>query len=581
MSETSHVLARKYRPQVFSDLIGQEALVQTITNAIEHNRLAHAYMLTGIRGVGKTSSARIIAKGLNCIGPDGNGNMTPNPCGKCKHCQDIAMSSHIDVVEIDAASNTGVDNIREIIEGAKYNPVSARFKIYIIDEVHMLSKQAFNALLKTLEEPPARIKFILATTEIRKVPITILSRCQRFDLKRLDETVLTQHLQHICAQEGVSADEEALRLIARAGDGSCRDSLSLLDQAMTQFNTCIRADDARQMLCLADKSSLFDLYEAVMKGQSAEALNLLDAQYNMGADPTVIAQDLLALTHWLTRIKIMPDLAKDITIAQTQRERGAQMAGALSMSVLTSAWQVLLKGLNELKTADNPLTALEMLLIRLSYMADLPTPAQIIEDIKKNGITPDKPAVNTPISSIKNTDQLSPVTPAPVVIPAQPVTQSTPVHPVAQPQQEQITQNLVPAKNFTSLQDIVNLAKEHKERLLAYNIETYIKPVQITTGLIHCSFMPETPKTFSAQLTRFLSDTTKINWEIRLEMTAPQGALTLKEEKEKATNNLLDSLKQIEPLKTLTDCYPKAKISRIKQAVAPSENTDTMDQESL
>ena len=382
----SHVLARKYRPQIFADLIGQDALVQTITNAIEHNRLANAYMLTGIRGVGKTSSARIIAKGLNCIGPDGKGGMTPNPCGVCKNCREIAADSHIDVIEIDAASNTGVDNVREIIEGAKYNPVSARFKIYIIDEVHMLSKAAFNALLKTLEEPPERIKFIFATTEIRKVPITILSRCQRFDLKRLDEQTLTKHLQHIATLENVSAQTEALQLIARAGDGSVRDSLSLLDQAITQFDSNIHVNDVRQMLGLADRTELFNLFNLLMSGKMPEALTALDAQYRSGADPLVITQDLLELTHWLTRIKILPSLAEDITIPEAERTRGKEMAQGLTMGTLTAVWQVLLKGLNEVKMADNPLTALEMLLVRIGYLSELPSPAQLIEDIKKNGL---------------------------------------------------------------------------------------------------------------------------------------------------------------------------------------------------
>ena len=254
----SHVLARKYRPQTFNDLIGQEALVQTVSNAIKQNRLPNAYMLTGIRGIGKTTSARIIAKGLNCIGIDGKGEMTPNPCGQCKHCREIAADSHIDVIEIDAASNTGVDNVREIIEGAKYNPVSARYKIYIIDEVHMLSKAAFNALLKTLEEPPERIKFIFATTEIRKVPVTILSRCQRFDLKRVDENVLSAYLKQIAERENAVVESEALQLIARAGEGSVRDSLSLLDQALTQFDMSVKAENVRQMMGLSDKSALLD-----------------------------------------------------------------------------------------------------------------------------------------------------------------------------------------------------------------------------------------------------------------------------------------------------------------------------------
>lgn len=402
----SHVLARKYRSQVFDDLIGQEALVRTITNAIASGRLAHAYMLTGIRGVGKTSSARIIAKGLNCIGEDGKGGMTPNPCGKCRHCVDIANDAHIDVIEIDAASNTGVDNVREIIEGAKYNPVSARFKIYIIDEVHMLSRQAFNALLKTLEEPPERIKFIFATTEIRKVPVTILSRCQRFDLRRVDEQTLMAHLAKITNLEGAKAEEEALHLLAKAGDGSVRDSLSLLDQAITQFDGDIHAEQIRQMLGVADRTSLFDLYAAVMQGNIAKSLELLGLQYECGADPLVIAQDMLELTHWLTRIKIVPDLLKDVTVPEAERVRGKEMSDNLSMGALTAVWQMLLKGILEVKQADYPLKALEMLIIRLAYAADMPTPAQIIEDIKKNTIAQNSASVGASVhtqASVKNT----------------------------------------------------------------------------------------------------------------------------------------------------------------------------------
>ena len=314
------VLARKYRPKVFNDLIGQEALVRTITNAIEQNRLAQAYILTGIRGIGKTTSARIIAKALNCVGPDGNGGMTPNPCGVCKHCQDIANDCHVDVVEIDAASNTGIDNIREIIiEGAKYNPVSARYKIYIIDEVHMLSKAAFNALLKTLEEPPERLKFIFATTEIRKVPITILSRCQRFDLRRIDQKTLADYFKTIADKENVPAEEEALQLIAKAADGSVRDGLSLLDQAIVHGNGEVKADQVRQMIGLSDRSVLFDIYDKLMAGQVADVLTCVENQYNLGTDPLTLAQDLLELTHWLTRIKIAPELAKDITIAESEK----------------------------------------------------------------------------------------------------------------------------------------------------------------------------------------------------------------------------------------------------------------------
>lgn len=644
MAGTSHVLARKYRPQVFADLIGQEALVQTITNAIEHNRLAHAYMLTGIRGVGKTSSARIIAKGLNCIGPDGQGGMTPNPCGQCKHCLEIAADSHIDVIEIDAASNTGVDNIREIIEGAKYNPVSARFKIYIIDEVHMLSKAAFNALLKTLEEPPERIKFIFATTEIRKVPITILSRCQRFDLKRLDETLLTAHLSHIAQQESIEAEEEALRLIARAGDGSCRDALSLLDQAMTQFNLKITALDVRQMLGLADRTSLFDLYESLMRGDVRQALAFLEKQYDSGADPLIVSQDLLSLTHWLTRIKIIPELAQDITVPEAERVRGMQLASTLSMASLTSAWQLLLKGLNEVKQADNPLIALEMVLIRLAFLAELPSPAQIIEDIKKNGLAVPEVApkslggaravngqplcyektqtgevpvngssVSTAVSSAVTQTKTTPFTthsseihsseqafsqetssPSSVVLTEgnhaadtslrdsgapsgnnRPMAAGSALHSstfsgtgASSVPSSELLSSIPPIR---TLQDIADLAKKSGDRLLGFNIETYIRPVSIENGVLTCAFTPETPRSFSADLVRFLKDKTGVDWQIQ-QKTAVTSQ-TLKEAQAQQQDLLMDQLQKTPLIKTITECFPGAKPGRVKALVTETEET--------
>ncbi len=581
MAGTSHVLARKYRPQVFADLIGQDALVRTITNAIEHNRLAHAYMLTGIRGVGKTSSARIIAKGLNCVGIDGTGGMTPNPCGKCKHCLDIASDSHIDVIEIDAASNTGVDNIREIIEGAKYNPVSARFKIYIIDEVHMLSKQAFNALLKTLEEPPERIKFIFATTEIRKVPITILSRCQRFDLKRLDESILGQHLGDICTQENVKAEEEALRLIARAGDGSCRDSLSLLDQAMTQFDGNITAQDVRQMLGLADRTGLLDLYEALMKGDMPQTLAFLDKQYELGADPLVVTQDLLNLTHWLTRVKVLPDLAQDITLPEAERVRGTALAATLSMASLTSAWQLLLRGIAEVKQADNPIIALEMLLIRFAFLAELPPLTQVIADIKKNGLalptnnvntasTP--PALQTPAGAIPATTAATSTQPSGVVNTQENTNSSTPL-PIG------TTATNTNSTGISTLKDISNLAKSHGDRLLAYNIETYVRPISIEPGVLTCSLTADTPRSFGSDLARFLKDKTGLNWEIRYQATATTQ--TLKEKEAQKHDLLLAQLQQTPIVKSVTEAFPGTKIGRVKAVQTETEKEDTPDSDSL
>ena len=378
--EAYRVLARKYRPTRFADLIGQEALVRTLTNAIASERLASAYILTGVRGIGKTSTARIIARAFTCTGPDGTlAKPTAEPCGVCPNCKAIAEDRHVDVLEMDAASRTGVNDIREILDGVRYRPTSARAKIYIIDEVHMLSTAAFNALLKTLEEPPEHVKFIFATTEIRKVPVTVLSRCQRFDLRRVEADVLSAHFAGIALQEGATISGEALKLISRAADGSVRDGLSLLDQAIAHGHGAVEADQVRDMLGLADRSLTFDLFEAAMKGKAADALDLLARQYTMGADPSTIVADLLELSHWLTRVRVVPASADDPTLPEAERVRGKGMAETLPMAVLTRAWQILLKGLEETRLAPNPLSAAEMVLIRLIFAADLPTPADALK----------------------------------------------------------------------------------------------------------------------------------------------------------------------------------------------------------
>ena len=378
------VLARKYRPTDFAGLIGQEAMVRTLSNAIQSGRLAHAFVLTGVRGVGKTTTARIIARALNCVGPDGNGGPTIDPCGVCDHCRAIAEDRHVDILEMDAASRTGVNDIREIIDGVRYRPTSARFKVYIVDEVHMLSTQAFNALLKTLEEPPEHVKFIFATTEIRKIPVTVLSRCQRFDLRRVDIEVLTRHFAGIVAKEGAEIEPGGLALIARAADGSVRDGLSLLDQAISHGGGKVSESQVRDMLGLADRARVFDLFQAVMKGDIAPALDQIGEQYALGADPVVVLQDMLELTHWLTRLKVTPDAGDTGAASETERVKGGEMATALSMAQLSRAWQMLLKGLAETRSAPNPLQAAEMAVVRLAYAADLPSPAEVIEQLRTN-----------------------------------------------------------------------------------------------------------------------------------------------------------------------------------------------------
>jgi DNA polymerase-3 subunit gamma/tau len=395
------VLARKYRPATFAELVGQEAMVRTLTNAFAQGRLAHAFVLTGVRGVGKTTTARIIAKALNCVGADGKGGPTVAPCGVCEHCVGIANDRDVDVIEMDAASRTGVDDIRELIDGVRYRPISARYKVYIIDEVHMLSKNAFNALLKTLEEPPEHVKFIFATTEIRKVPITVLSRCQRFDLRRVDLGVLAAHLAKVAGAEGAEVPPEAIELIARAADGSVRDGLSLLDQAIAHGAGAPTAEQVRDMLGLADRVQILDLFDHVMKGEIKPALALMADLYKAGADPIVVLQDLLEICHWLTRAKIDPDADGPVS-SDGAKARGLAMATGLAMASLSRAWQMLLKGLSETQNSTAPLTAAEMTLIRLAYAAELPSPAELVRSLRVEG-SPAQASAGAPSSSSRPT----------------------------------------------------------------------------------------------------------------------------------------------------------------------------------
>ncbi|MBX2833640.1 MAG: DNA polymerase III subunit gamma/tau [Micavibrio sp.] len=382
--EEYRVLARKYRPQNFEELIGQEALVRTLSNAIESGRIAHAFMLTGVRGVGKTTTARIIAKALNYKGADGTSGPTTGDTADCKLCKAISEDRHPDVIEMDAASRTGVEDVREILDGVRYAPTEARYKIYIIDEVHMLSKNAFNALLKTLEEPPPHVKFIFATTEIRKVPITVLSRCQRFDLRRVDVPTLSAHFSSICDQEGMAAEEAAITLIARAADGSVRDGLSILDRAISLAGEGgITASLVEGMLGLVDRARNLDLLDFALAGAMADALQVMDDLYSNGADALQVMQDLLDLTHQLTRLRAVPEMKNSIgALGPDEAARMAEMAAKLSMPSLSKAWQMLLKGLAEVQAAPNPQAAAEMAVIRLIYAADLPDPADLLKRLK-------------------------------------------------------------------------------------------------------------------------------------------------------------------------------------------------------
>ncbi len=376
------VLARKYRPATFADLIGQDAMVRTLRNAFAADRIAQAFVLTGIRGTGKTTTARIVAKGLNCVGPDGTGGPTTDPCGVCEPCMAIAEGRHVDVLEMDAASNTGVGDMREIIDSVHYRAASARYKTYIIDEVHMLSTSAFNALLKTLEEPPAHVKFIFATTEIRRVPVTVLSRCQRFDLRRIEPDVMIDHLRGVAAKEGAKVADDALALIARAAEGSVRDAMSLLDQAISQGAGETTADQVRAMLGLADRGRVMDLFDLIMRGEAAGALMELGAQYSDGADPMAVLRDLAELTHWVSVVQITPNAVEDPTVSPDERARGQAFAAGLQMRSLTRMWQMLLKALEEVGRAPNAMMAAEMAVIRLTHVADLPSPDELLRKLR-------------------------------------------------------------------------------------------------------------------------------------------------------------------------------------------------------
>ena len=376
------VLARKYRPETFKDLVGQAAMVQTLKNAFEADRIAQAFILTGIRGTGKTTTARIIAKGLNCIGLDQKGGPTVEPCGKCSNCTAIIEGNHVDVLEMDAASRTGVDDIREIIESIYYKASSGRFKVYIIDEVHMLSNNAFNALLKTLEEPPKHVKFIFATTEIRKVPVTVLSRCQRFDLRRIEPEEMIALLQRITKSEGVNVSEDAFRMITRAAEGSARDATSLLDQAISHGGGSSDAKHVRAMLGIADRGRVLDLFKMIMQGDAAAALTELNSQYSDGADPIVVLKDLAEITHWISVSKITPDMNEDPTITPDERTRGIELSKTLSMRALTRMWQMLIKSLGEIAIAPSPIMAAEMIIIRLTHAADLPPTDELLKVIE-------------------------------------------------------------------------------------------------------------------------------------------------------------------------------------------------------
>ena len=505
------VLARKYRPATFADLIGQEPMVRTLRNAFAADRIAQAFILTGIRGTGKTTTARIVAKGLNCIGPDGTGGPTTDPCGVCDPCVAIAKGGHVDVLEMDAASNTGVGDMREIIDSVHYRAASARYKIYIVDEVHMLSTSAFNALLKTLEEPPAHVKFIFATTEIRKVPVTVLSRCQRFDLRRIEPDVMIDHLRGVATAEDAGIADDALALIARAAEGSVRDAMSLLDQAISHGAGETTADQVRAMLGLADRGRVMDLFDLIMKGEAAAALLELGAQYSDGADPMAVLRDLAELTHWISVVQITPDAAEDPTVGPDERARGQAFAAGLQMRSLTRMWQMLLKALEEVGTAPNAMMAAEMAVIRLTHVADLPAPDDLVRKLRDTPPTPGQ---------------------APAPRPAAPSggggpTARAAVATAAAPAAAAAVQTQSALARFQSFPQVVDLIRANRDVKLLVEIETGLRLVSYAPGLIEFEPAPAAAPDLAGRLAGRLQGWTGTRWVVSV--TADGGAPTLAE----------------------------------------------------
>ena len=507
MSDTEYqVLARKYRPATFADLIGQDPMVRTLRNAFAADRIAQAFILTGIRGTGKTTTARIVAKGLNCIGPDGTGGPTTDPCGVCEPCVAISEGRHVDVLEMDAASNTGVGDMREIIDSVHYRAASARYKIYIIDEVHMLSNSAFNALLKTLEEPPAHVKFIFATTEIRKVPVTVLSRCQRFDLRRIEPEVMIAHLQSIAGKEDARIADDALALIARAAEGSVRDAMSLLDQAISHGAGETTADQVRAMLGLADRGRVMDLFDLIMKGEAAAALMELGAQYSDGADPMAVLRDLAELTHWISVIQITPDAAEDPTVSPDERARGQAFAQGLQMRSLTRMWQMLLKALEEVGNAPNAMMAAEMAVIRLTHVADLPSPDDLVRKLR-----------DTPM----------PRSDAPAPRPA-PAGGSGPVARGGAAQAHAIAPDAEQAlARFRTFPQVLELIRANRDVKLLVEIENYVRLTRYTPGRIEFEPAPGAASDLAARIAGRLQGWTGNRWVVSL--VSEGGAPTISE----------------------------------------------------
>jgi DNA polymerase-3 subunit gamma/tau len=545
------VLARKYRPETFADLVGQEAMVRTLRNAFAADRIAQAFIMTGIRGTGKTTTARIIAKGLNCTGPDGAGGPTTDPCGVCEHCVAIAEGRHVDVLEMDAASRTGVGDIREIIESVHYRAASARYKVYIIDEVHMLSTSAFNALLKTLEEPPAHVKFIFATTEIRKVPVTVLSRCQRFDLRRIEPEVMIALLRKIAAAEGARISDEALALITRAAEGSARDATSLLDQAISHGAGETAAAQVRAMLGLADRGRILDLFDLILKGEAAAALAELSAQYADGADPMAMLRDLAEVTHWISVIKITPEAADDPTVPPDEKARGLTMADALPKRVLTRMWQMLLKSIEEVAHAPNAMMAAEMAVIRLTHVADLPDPETLLRRLSDAPPPAPAPAGRGPGAGA-GVPQAAPR----ATISATPTAAGAATALAIAPE--------VALARYATFASVVELIRANRDVKLLIEVETHLRLARYAPGRIEFEPTPDAPRDLAATLASRLQAWTGARWGVSV--VSEGGGATIAEERNADYLAAEERALENPVVQAVFAAFPGARITAIRTA---------------
>ncbi len=570
-AQSYRVLARKYRPRHFGDLIGQEPMVRTLTNAFESGRIAQAYMLTGVRGVGKTTTARILARALN-YETDTVDRPTIDLQQPGEHCEAIMNGNHVDVIEMDAASHTGIDDIREIIEQVRYRPVSARYKVYIIDEVHMLSTQAFNGLLKTLEEPPEHVKFIFATTEIRKVPVTVLSRCQRFDLRRIEADALVRHFRSVADSEEVKIDDEALAMIARAAEGSARDGLSLLDQAIAHGSGSVTAEAVRSMLGMADRARIVDLFGLVARGDVAGALAAFREQYDSGANPVVVLNDLADFTHLVTRLKFVPDAGQDAALSEVERTRGVEFAQELSVPVLSVLWQMLLKGIAETESANRPLSACEMVLIRLTHAANLPSPGEAMrrlteaqQSTARAGGSMEPQGGTTVRASAPQPADGSTATARPTGGPVA-VLQTAPERAPA----ARVEPAAIPEVPIDGLGDLAALAGQHRDPKLKAMIRKYLRPVTIEPGRLEVGLVEDAPKSLIGELDARLREWTGRRWVIAISREA--GGATLEEAEKAEFADRLNDASQDPDVAEILARFPGARVRDVRI------RTDDMDE---